>query len=84
MRRCTIDDIAGGSPEFNAEVIRKIFSGEDQGPRRDFLVLNNAATLYVSGVVPSIEDGIDKSHSLIDSGAAMKKLEELIKRSNEV
>nr|HID60036.1 anthranilate phosphoribosyltransferase [Desulfobacterales bacterium] len=83
MRRCNLEDIAGRDPEFNAQIIRDIFSGTERGPRRDFLVLNNAATLYVSGVVPSIREGIEKSSSLLDSGAAMKKLEELIKRSNE-
>ena len=83
MRRCSLEDIAGGSSEYNAKIIRDIFSGKEQGPKRDFLVLNNAAALYVSGVVPSIKEGIEKSQSLIDSGAAMKKLEELIRRSNE-
>jgi anthranilate phosphoribosyltransferase len=82
MRRCTLEDIAGGTPEFNAKLIRDIFSGAERGPRRDFLVLNNAAALYVSGVAPSIREGIEKANSLLDSGAAMRKLEELIQRSN--
>ncbi len=43
--------------------------------------MNSAATLYVSGVVPSIKDGIDKANHLIDSGRAMKKLEGLISSS---
>ncbi len=82
MKRCALQDIAGGSPEFNAGVIRNIFSGADQGPRRNFLVLNNAATLYVSGKASSIRDGIDLSRSLLDSGAATRKLEELVEKSN--
>ncbi|WP_081999911.1 anthranilate phosphoribosyltransferase [endosymbiont of unidentified scaly snail isolate Monju] len=84
MKRCSIEDIAGGSPEFNAQVIRDIFSGADKGPRRDAVVLNNAATLYVSGLVPSIQEGIEMANSLLDSGAAMNKLEELIRVSNQV
>ncbi|HOO90707.1 MAG TPA: anthranilate phosphoribosyltransferase [Syntrophales bacterium] len=84
LKRCSLKDIAGGSPGFNAQVIRSIFSGEDKGPRRDFLVLNNAATLYVSGKAPSIRDGMDLSRSLLDSGAAGSKLEQLIERSNAV
>ena len=76
LKRCGIEDIAGGSPEFNARVIRDIFSGADKGPRRDFLTLNNAATLYVSGKASSIQDGIALSRSLLDSGAARNKLEE--------
>ncbi len=83
LKRCTLEDIAGGSPELNARTIRDILSGADRGPRRDFLVLNNAATLYVSGKAPSIRAGIDLSRSLIDSGAARRKLEELVERSHQ-
>jgi anthranilate phosphoribosyltransferase len=82
LKRCTLGDIAGGPPAFNAEVIRNIFSGAEQGPRRDFLVLNNAATLYVSGKAKSIQDGIALSRSLLDSGAAQRKLQELVDKSN--
>lgn len=84
LKRCTLTDIAGGSPEFNAQVIRNIFSGADRGPRRDFLTLNNAATLYVSGKAPSIREGLDLSRSLLDSGAAQRKLQELVEKSNAV
>jgi anthranilate phosphoribosyltransferase len=84
MKRCALADIAGGSPEFNAQVIRDIFSGKERGPRRDFLVLNNAATLYVSGKASSIQDGIELSRSLIDSGAAARKLQDLVEKSNAV
>lgn len=84
LKRCTLTDIAGGSPEFNAQVIRNIFAGADRGPRRDFLTLNNAATLYVSGKAPSIREGLDLSRSLLDSGAAQRKLQELVEKSNAV
>jgi anthranilate phosphoribosyltransferase len=82
LKRCTLAEIAGGSPAFNAEVIRNIFSGAEKGPRRDFLTLNNAATLYVSGKAKSIQDGLALSRSLLDSGAAQRKLQELVERSN--
>lgn len=81
MKRCTLKDIAGGAPAYNAQVIRDIFSGADRGPRRDFLVLNNAATLYVSGKTPSIREGVELSRSLIDTGAAERKLEDLVAAS---
>jgi len=84
LKRCTLTDLAGGSPEFNAQVIRDIFSGADRGPRRDFLTLNNAATLYVSGKAPSIREGLELSRSLLDSGAAQRKLQELVEKSKEV
>ncbi len=82
LKRCTLAEIAGGSPAFNAEVIRNIFSGAEKGPRRDFLTLNNAAALYVSGKAKSIQDGLALSRSLLDSGAAQRKLQELVERSN--
>ncbi len=82
LKRCTLAEIAGGSPAFNAEVIRNIFSGAEKGPRRDFLTLNNAAALYVSGKAESIQDGLALSRSLLDSGAAQRKLQELVERSN--
>lgn len=81
LKRCSLKDIAGGSPAFNAQIIRDIFSGAERGPRRDFLVLNNGATLYVSGKAPSIKEGIEMSRSLIDSGAAQRKLRELVENS---
>ena len=81
IRRCRLEDIAGGTPEYNAQIIKDIFSGREKGPKRDLLVINCAATLYVSGIVPSIKDGIDKANQLIDSGMAMKKLEGLISSS---
>ncbi|MFW6272112.1 MAG: hypothetical protein ACOC1Q_03625 [Desulfosalsimonas sp.] len=84
LRRCDLSDIAGGSPEFNAQVIRDIFSGKERGAKRDFLILNNAASLYVSGKAPAISDAMDLSASLIDSGAAGKKLEQLVERSSTI
>jgi len=68
--------------EYNAQIIKDIFSKKEKGPKRDFLVINCAATLYVSGAVSSIKDGIERANQLIDSGAAIKKLEELITYSN--
>ncbi len=82
LKRCVLKDIAGGPPAFNAQVIRDIFSGAERGPRRDFLVLNNAATLYVSGKARTIKEGIEMSQSLIDSGAAQRKLQELVEKSH--
>lgn len=84
LKRCTLADIAGGTPDFNAKVIRDIFTGADRGPRRDFLVLNNAATLYVSGKSAGIREAMDLSNSLLDSGAALHKLEQLVEKSHTI
>ena len=47
--RAKFEDVMGGDPQFNARVIRDIFEGRDDGPRRDFLVLNNGFALYAAG-----------------------------------
>ncbi len=82
LQRCTIADIAGGSAERNAEIVRDLFAGRETGPRLDFLLLTAGATLYVNDKAPSIADGIRLARSLVESGAAQAKLEELILASN--
>ena len=81
--RCSIKDIAGGTPEYNAEVIKKIFSGE-KGPKRDAVVLNTAAALYVGEAASSLEEGIEIANNILDEGLAMEKLEEFIRESRRV
>jgi anthranilate phosphoribosyltransferase len=82
FKRATFDDVKGGDPAFNAQVIRDIFEGRDQGPRRDFVVLNNAFALYVAGAVPSPEKGVTTAQENIDSGRATDKLEEFAAASH--
>jgi len=82
MKRCQIEDIDGGTPEENAQMIRDIFSGEDQGPRKDIVVLNAAASFLVAGKVESLQDGVEMARGIIERGKAMAKLEELIQVSN--
>ena len=83
IEKCSIKDIAGGTPEYNAEVIKKIFSGE-KGPKRDAVVLNTAAALYVGEVASSLEEGIEIANNILDEGLAMEKLEEFIRESRRV
>src|SRR5262249_42756003 len=82
FERATFDDIKGGDPAFNAHTIREIFEGRDQGPRRDFVVLNNAFALYVAGAASSPEDGVAKAQETIDSGRAPDKLGEFVAASH--
>ena len=83
IERCSIEDIAGGTPEYNAEVIKRIFAGE-KGAKRDAVVLNAAGSLYVGGKVSSLEEGVEAAKNIIDEGLAMKKLEEFITESRNV
>jgi anthranilate phosphoribosyltransferase len=84
FKRAGFDDVKGGDPQYNATVIRDIFEGRDQGPRRDFLVLNNAFTLYVAGAAKSPEEGVRLAQENIDSGAASRKLAEFAEASQAI
>jgi len=83
-KRASFEDVKGGDPQFNATVIRDLFEGRDQGPRRDFLVLNNAFTLYVAGAAKSPEEGVTLAQETIDSGAATQKLAEFAAASQAI
>lgn len=76
--RTSIDAIAGfDTPAENAEVLRRVIEGDDNGARRDIVLVNAAGVLYVAGVVDSIKDGITRAAELIDNGAAAKTLQNL-------
>jgi anthranilate phosphoribosyltransferase len=72
-----LERVAGGNPEENASVTRRVLAGE-AGPQRDLVLLNAAAALYVGGIAPDLEQGVAKAAEAIDSGAAANVLERLI------
>ena len=74
---CDIDDIAGGTPAENADDLRNIVDGELIGPKRDVILANAGATIYVSGATDSIEAGVDAAARAIDDGDAAGKLDRL-------
>lgn len=82
LARCEKSAIVGGSPAENAEITRSILKGE-KGPRRDIVLMNAGAALYIAGKAESLKDGIKLAAELIDSGAALAKLEQFIKSSSE-
>ena len=82
FERCEREDLKGGTPEENAQITRKILSGE-KGPKRDTVVLNAAACLYVSGKADDMNHGVKMAEELIDNGSAQKILESYIRISNE-
>ena len=84
LPRATIDDLRGGGPEYNAEVIRNIFLGADTGPRRDFLLANAAAALVVSAKASDLREGVALARDLIESGKAIEKLDAIIKASRDI
>lgn len=78
FRRCEKADLKGGSPVENAEIVRGILNGE-KGSRRDVVLMNAGAALYVAGKAESLENGVELAAELIDSGAALRKLEAFVK-----
>lgn len=83
MSRCTLAEIATGTPEENASMIRDVFSGKDKGPRRQAVVLNAAGALMIGEKANSFAEGIKLANEIIDSGAAQNKLHQLITASND-
>ena len=82
LKRCTKEDLRGGAPEENAAITRAILRGE-RGPKRDAVLLNGGAALYIGGKADSLKSGVELAAQLIDSGAADQKLDEFIKASQE-
>ena len=79
--RCQKEDIKGGTPEENAAITRAILAGQEQGPKRDIVLLNAGAAIYLGGKAESIADGIDIARSLIESGAGLEKVAAFAKLS---
>jgi anthranilate phosphoribosyltransferase len=77
LERASLEAIQGGTPEKNAQILRRIFRGE-AGPTRDVVLLNGAAVFMAAGKVSSLREGVQMARESIDSGQAMKKLEELV------
>lgn len=69
-----LDDLRGGDRRENAHILRQILAGKDRGPKRDAVLLNAAAALFVAGRAKSLSEGIDQAAELIDSGKALAKL----------
>ncbi len=78
------EDLVGGDAKENAKITKGILSGEIKGAKRDAVLLNAAAALYVDGKVNSIEEGIEMAKELIDSGKAIKHLEKIIEVSQKL
>lgn len=83
LKRATLEDLRGGDGSANAEITKHILTGEEQGAKRDIVLLNAGATLYVGGLADSIADGIALAVKAINSGAAYQKLTDLVAASNQ-
>ena len=81
MEMASKEDLIGGDAQENAEITLSILNGE-KGPKRNAVLLNSAAGLYVAGVVDSLRDGVALAEDIIDSGRALKQLEKFIEFTN--
>lgn len=81
FERCTKDDLKGGTPEENAKITREILGGA-KGHKRNAVLMNAGAALYIGEKAETLKDGIALAAEIIDSGKALETLDKLIEVSN--
>lgn len=82
LKRCALSELVGGEGAQNAKITKAILSGSERGAKRDTVLLNAGATLYIGGIADSIEASIALAADAIDSGRAMRVLERMVELSN--
>ncbi|NLJ87616.1 MAG: anthranilate phosphoribosyltransferase [Epulopiscium sp.] len=83
IKRATRNDILGGDAIENAEIIKNILIGE-KGPKRDIVLLNSGAALYVGKKAKSLQEGINYARELIDGGYALDKLNNYVEYTRRI
>ena len=81
FERCTKEDLKGGTPEENTKIVRDILGGQ-KGNKRNAVLMNAGASLYIGGKADSMKEGIELAAEIIDSGKALETLDKLIEVSN--
>jgi anthranilate phosphoribosyltransferase len=77
LERAPVEAVAGGTPQENAEAMEGIVRGDVTDARRDIILANAGAAIYVAGEAESLEAGVEKAREAIDSGAATAKFDDL-------
>jgi anthranilate phosphoribosyltransferase len=77
LQPAALADLAGGTRDVNAEIVRRILHGDERGPKRDAVLLNAAAALFVANRAKSFDEGWTLAAGIIDGGDATKKLRAL-------
>ncbi len=83
LERCDPADLAGGTPTENAATVHAIFTGAERGGRRDAVLLNAAGAIAAAGHAADLGEGLDLARAALDTGAASRRLEELVAFSRE-
>lgn len=78
----SIEDLRGGDGEENAKITRAIFDGTEKGAKRDIIILNSAAGIYMGGKANSYAEAVEIAREIISSGKALKKLNEFVEYTN--
>jgi anthranilate phosphoribosyltransferase len=81
LKRCSPEQVQGGSPEENAAIIKAVLDG-DAGPKMDIVLLNASAAICAGGKAGSIKDGLEVARKSITSGSAKEKLLKLCQVSH--
>ena len=81
FERCTKEDLKGGSPDENAAITRGILAGEIKGHKRNAVLLNAGAAIYIGGKAESMAEGVKKAAELIDNGSALALMDKFIAES---
>jgi anthranilate phosphoribosyltransferase len=84
LSRYSLDEVMGGDAVVNAAIIRGIFAGNETGAYREIVLANAGACIYVGGAAESLREGVTKAAERIASGAASRKLEQLIETTGEL
>ncbi|MGN0394779.1 MAG: anthranilate phosphoribosyltransferase [Coprococcus sp.] len=82
FEKCSKEDLTGGDPAENAEITRAILSGKEKGAKRNAVVLNAAACIYIAGKADSIKAGVKIAEEMIDSGKAYEVLNKFVELTN--
>lgn len=82
LREASLAELRGGDPQRNAAIIREVLENRRRDAARDVILLNAAAGLYIGGKAASLGEGVELAGATIDSGAARRKLQELIDATN--
>lgn len=82
FQRCTREELKGGTPKENADITLALLKGE-KGPKRNAVLMNAGAALYIGEKAGTLKDGIALAGELIDSKKALAVLEKLIQISNQ-
>ena len=82
FERCRKEDLVGGTPEENAAITKAILSGEERGHKRNAVLLNAGASLYIGNKAETFADGVKLAAELIDSKKALETMNKVIEVSN--